>query len=144
MKGYGGISIPPKRDPRRDDSTFAGLRVDDLDFRVSRGAWQRLRPFVLWVAVPLGGLVLGYYQGLQSAAMRVRANEALVDRVVAEISALRATIKVNDQFVADHIGRLETVSRDHDTRLPRIESRLDLLEVRAGATVKSTPLVIRP
>ncbi len=140
---------PPISEPKRSlspppESTAFQVRSGDVDFRLSKGTWSRLRPYALWLALPLGGLLLGYYQGLKAAAARMRAAEARTAALTGELADLRATHDTKLNSHARALARDGVVADDHEERLKRAETRVEILGERVSDLSKQKAIIVKP
>lgn len=147
LKGIGPnrTPLPPGRSlSPPPESMAARVKVGDVDFRVSKGTWARLRPYALWVALPLAGLVVGYYQGLRGAAERMRANEARVAAIAGELAELRAIHDQKLKGLSAGVGRAHVLADDHEARLDRLEPKVELHGSRLNALADQKAIIVKP
>jgi len=125
-------------------STAFQVKSGDVDFRVSKGTWARVRPYVLWLVIPLGGALLGYYQGLKAAGARMRADEAKVAALASEVAELRATHDAKLDGMAKALAREGVLTADHDKRLNLLEPKHDALDLRVQKIADQKGLTVKP
>ncbi len=101
------------------------LRVGDVRVRVGSSVTRRLLPWLAPLLLSLAGTALGYakgyWEGLAAAGRRVAAVEEAV-RLNAEGDArleTRTTLEMNRAFV---------LLKDHDSRLPKLQERIEKVE----------------
>ena len=135
--GQRSLSPPPT-------STAFEVKGGVVDFRMSKGTWARIRPYVLWGALPLGGVLVGYYQGLKAAAERMRANEARTAAIAGEVAELRANHDQKLKGLSAGVGRAHVLADDHESRLDRLEPKVELHGERLNSLADQKPIIVKP